>query len=268
MTRHRPLLLAASLPLILLAGCKQDAAPAAGNAASGIQAAIEQAAGDAADAGALPGGDAPLQPGQSVQGMIEADVGKGTQRFRSLSTKVADDIAEQLDDKLATRKGSQALEEANRKLEKLGTGMKVDAGDVRDVVGSMAGKTFHEAVVQKIDIIHMLQVNLSGKAGDGSQVELSMRFDDKTLALDSASLNYRPNSKAVFDAYSSKTVQVTIERFERTADDTYAIAGTFSAKDLTASPMAKKLDSKTLPSASGRFDYASLPLKAMPKFGR
>ena len=113
MTRHRPLLLAASLPLVLLAGCKQDAAPAAGNAASGMQAAIEQSAGDAADAGALPGGDAPLQPGQSVQGMIEADVGKGTQRFRSLSTKVADDIAEQLDDKLATRNGSQALEDAN-----------------------------------------------------------------------------------------------------------------------------------------------------------
>ena len=94
MTRHRPLLLAASLPLILLAGCKQDAAPASGNAASGMQAAIEQTADDAADAGAMPDGDAPLQPGQTIQGSIEADVGKGDQTFRSLSTKVADDIAE------------------------------------------------------------------------------------------------------------------------------------------------------------------------------
>jgi hypothetical protein len=63
-------------------------------------------------------------------------------------------------------------------------------------------------------------------------------------------------------------MQVTIERFERNADGTYAIAGTFSAKDLAASPMAKKLDEKTLASASGRFDYDALPLKQMPKFGQ
>ena len=31
--------------------------------------------------------------------------------------------------------------------------------------------------------------------------------------------------------------------------------------------MAKKLPSASLPSASGRFEYASLPLKQMPKFG-
>ena len=61
---------------------------------------------------------------------------------------------------------------------------------------------------------------------------------------------------------------MTIERFERNADGTYAIAGTFEAKDLAASPMAKKLEAKTLPSASGRFDYAALPVKEMPKFGR
>lgn len=266
MTRHCPLLLAISLPLVLLAGCKQDAAPAAGNAASGMQAAIEQAAGDATDA--LPDGDAPLQPGQSVQGMIEADVGMGTQRFRSLSTKVADDIAEQLDDKLATRKGSQALEDANRRLDKLGTGMQVGAGDVRDIVGGMAGKTFHDAAVRELDIIHSLQVNLKGKAGQGEQLELNLRFDDKTLALAGADMTYRPKGAGMFDFYKSDAVQATIERFEQNADGTYAISGTFSAKDLAASSMAKKLEEKTLASATGRFDYAALPLKQMPKFGQ
>ena len=268
MTRHRPLLLAASLPLILLAGCKQDAAPASGNAASGMQAAIEQTADDAADAGAMPDGDAPLQPGQTIQGSIEADVGKGDQTFRSLSTKVADDIAEQLDDKLATRKGSQALEDANRKLEKLGTGMKVDAGDVRDFVVGLAGKTFHQASVRRIDIIHSLQVNLDGKAGDGSQLQLDIGFDDKTLTLKDAKLTYRPKATSMFDFYESKDVQVTIERFEKNPDGSYALAGTFAATGMPASKMAKKLDANTLASASGRFDYAALPLKEMPKFGR
>ena len=61
---------------------------------------------------------------------------------------------------------------------------------------------------------------------------------------------------------------MTLERFERNADGTYALTGTFAAKDLPASKMAKKLPSASLPSASGRFDYASLPLKQMPKFGK
>ena len=63
-------------------------------------------------------------------------------------------------------------------------------------------------------------------------------------------------------------VQVTIDRFERNADGTYSIAGSFSAKDLPASSMAKKLPAKTLPSASGTFAFDALPLKEMPKFGK
>lgn len=253
------------LALLLLAGCKQDAAPS-NTTAPGMQAMIEDAAQGSADAAG--NGDAPLQSGQSVQGVIQADLGKGLRRFRSLSTKVADDIAEQVDAKLGTNKGNSAIEDANRKLEKLGTGMKVDAGDVRDIVGGMAGKTFHDAEVQELDIIHSLQVNLKGKAGQGEELELNLRFDDKTLALTGANITYRPKSAGAFDFYKSDAMQVTIERFERNADGTYAIAGTFSAKDLAASPMAKKLEEKSLASASGRFDYDALPLKQMPKFGQ
>ena len=258
--------LAALLALGLI-GCKQDAAPSAdaGTAANGMQAMVDQAAQDAQASGALASGDAPLKPGQSVQGSIEADVGKGTQSFRSISTKVADDIGEQMDEKLATGEGKAAIDDANRKLDKLG--VQVDAGDVRDIVGGMAGKTFHDSVVMQVDIIHSLQVTLKGSASDGGNLDLGLTFDDKKLSLTGTSLSYRPKATAMFDFYETKDVQVAIERFERNADGSYAIAGSFTAKNLPASKMAKKLDAATLPSASGRFDFAALPLKQMPKFG-
>ena len=259
--------LAALLALGLI-GCKQDAAPSAdaGTAANGMQAMVDQAAQDAQASGALASGDAPLKPGQSVQGSIEADVGNGTQSFRSISTKVADDIGEQMDEKLATGEGRKAIDDANRKLDKLG--VQVDAGDVRDIVGGMAGKTFHDSVVMQVDIIHSLQVTLKGSASDGGNLDLGLTFDDKKLSLTGTSLSYRPKATAMFDFYETKDVQVAIERFERNADGSYAIAGSFTAKNLPASKMAKKLDAATLPSASGRFDFAALPLKQMPKFGK
>ena len=261
--------LAALLALGLI-GCKQDAAPSAdaGTAANGMQAMVDQAAQDAQASGALASGDAPLKPGQSVQGSIEADVGKGTQSFRSISTKVADDIGEQMDEKLATGEGRKAIDDANRKLDTLGTGTQVSASDVRDIVGGMAGKTFHDSVVMQVDIIRSLQVTLKGNASDGSNLDLGLTFDDKALTLTGTNLSYRPKATGMFDFYETKDVQATIERFERNADGTYAIAGSFTAKDLPASKMAKQLDAATLPAVSGRFDYTALPLKEMPKFGK
>lgn len=257
---------------VALAGCgKADDASANADSGSSMQAIVDEAAQDAADAGALPDGDAPLKEGQSVQGTLQADVGNGMQAFRSLSTKVADDIGEQLDEKLGRSEGQEAIADANKKLEKLGTGMQVDAGDVREIVGDMAGKTFHDSQVLHVDIIKSLQVTLKGTAGDGGNLDLGITFDDQSLAMTGSSLNYRPKANAMFDFYEGKggeQVTVTIDRFERNADGTYAIAGRFSAKDLPASSMAKKLPAKTLPSASGTFAFDALPLKEMPKFGK
>ena len=267
-----------------LAGCgKGDDAVPASNGMRGI---IDEATQKAADAGALPDGDAPLKEGQSVQGTIQADVGNGTQSFRSLSSKVADNIGEQVDDKLGGRKAQAAIEDANRKLEKLGTNTRVSADDVSDMVRGMAGKTFHDSQVMRVDIIKSLQVTLKGTAGDGGQLDLSLSFNEQTLALTSSNLSYRPKQSAMFDFYQSKnkkknknknksqdqdqdedTIQVTVDRFERNADGTYAIAGSFTAKDLPASPMAKKLPSATLPSASGTFSFDALPFREMPKIG-
>ena len=91
---------------VALAGCgKADDASANADSGSSMQAIVDEAAQDAADAGALPDGDAPLKEGQTVQGTLQADVGNGMQAFRSLSTKVADDIGEQLDEKLGRSEG-------------------------------------------------------------------------------------------------------------------------------------------------------------------
>ena len=254
---------------LALAGCGKagDAVPAG----TGMQSIVDEAARDAADAGVLPNGDAPLKEGESVQGTIEADVGNGTQSFRSIATKVADDIGEQLDAKLGKAEGQDAIADANRKLEKMGSSVKVDAGDVRDIVGGMAGKTFHDSHVLQVDIIKSLQVTLKGTAGDGGNLELGLSFDDKTLAMTGASLTYRPSKTAMFDFYQGKkddNVSATIDRFERNADGTYAITGSFVAKDVPASALAKKLPSATLPSASGTFSFEALPLKEMPMFGK
>ena len=159
---------------VALAGCgKADDASANADSGSSMQAIVDEAAQDAADAGALPDGDAPLKEGQTVQGTLQADVGNGMQAFRSLSTKVADDIGEQLDEKLGRSEGQEAIADANKKLEKLGTGMQVDAGDVREIVGDMAGKTFHDSQVLHVDIIKSLQVTLKGTAGDGGNLDLA-----------------------------------------------------------------------------------------------
>ena len=257
---------------VALTGCgKADDAAANADTGSSMQAIVDEAAQDASDAGALPDGDAPLKEGQTVQGTIQADVGNGMQAFRSLSTKVADDIEQQVEEKMGGKAGQDAIADANKKLEKLGTGTRVDSDDVRNMMKGMGGKTFHDSQVMHVDIIKSLQVTLKGTAGDGGNLDLGVTFDDKTLAMTGSSLNYRPKANAMFDFYEGKggeQVTVTIDRFERNADGTYAIAGSFSAKDLPASSMAKKLPSATLASASGTFSFDALPLKEMPKFGK
>ncbi len=254
-----------------LAACGNNAPPASSNTPSAMRDVVDEAAKDAVRTGALPAGDAPLKDGQSVQGTIEADVGNGVQTFRSIATRVADDIGAQADKALGAGKGQRAIDDANRKLEKLGVDTRVSVDDVRDLVGSMAGRTFHDSEVRRIDIIRSLQVTLKGAAADGGNLDLGLTFDDRTLDLTGASLSYRPKANAVFDTYQSKgkdNVEATIDRFERNADGSYAIAGTFMARDVPASKMAKKLPANSLPLVSGRFSFDALPLKDMSTSGR
>ena len=255
---------------LALAGCGNSAPSASGDVTGAVQDVVAETAKEAATSGAFPAADAPLKEGQTVQGSIEADVGNGVQTFRSIATRVADNIGAQTDKVLDTGKGQSAIDDANRRLEKLGVDTRMSADDVREMIGGMAGRTFHDSEVRRIDIIRSLQVTLKGSAADGGTLELGLTFDDKSLSLTGSSLSYRPKANAMFDAYQSKgknNVETTIDRFERNADGSYVVAGAFTARDLPASKMAKKLPADSLPLASGRFSYSALPLKEMPKFG-
>lgn len=262
-------LFAACLPLLAAIGCSRGTPGAASDRAAGMQADIEAAAGQvAAREGAAAQGDAPLQPGQQEQGRIVADVGHGQQSYRSLSTQLAQDLDRRIAGQVsANAQASKAIADANARLEAAGVSARMSAEQVESDIASMAGKSLHDAVVEPVEAIDELRAHLNGKAGDGSALELHLSFDQNSLALRDATLAYRPRADSIFNAYEGKNVQVTIERFERNPDGSYALAGTFSAKDVPASPMAKSLPAATLATASGRFDYAALPVKPLPKFG-
>ena len=245
---------------VLLAACGE---PQPANTASPADAALKAAETAAANA---PKAQAALQPGQSVQGMIEANVGKGMQSFRSLSTKVADNLDKQLEEKLGTGEGKRALNEANRTLRDSGIKQEVSADQVRDFIGGMAGKTFHDSMVQHIGMIGQLNVALNGTAADGTKLTLDLSFDDANMALKSASVTYQPDSRAMFDSFRSDDEappQMTIERFEKNADGSYALSGSFRAQNVPASKLAKKIKGQTLAGAEGRFAFETLPFREL-----
>ena len=259
------------IAIALLAGCSQEDTPSsdAGSPASGLQDMADAAMHDAVESGAIASGDAPLQPGQTVQGTIEADVGKGSQSFRSLSTKLADDLDKQVAAKMdGNDKVQAAIDDGNAKLKQMGAGVQVSSDDVKDFVGGLAGKTIHDSSVMHIGIVKRQAVNLQGRAGDGSQVQLSLNFDDQSLAFQDASFSYQPDPKSIMDRFSSDAPEVTIDRFEKNADGSFALAGSFKASNVPAAVTAKKLKGETLASASGTFSFDALPAKEMPKFGR
>ena len=250
-----------ALPLLAaFAACGGKAPPAP----DGVEA-VAAHAGKLATRGGGPGGaHAPLQPGQSIQGTILADLGGGEQAFRSLSTRVADDVGQQLERRLGGAEGQRALEQANRALASAGAGA-VDGEDVRRIVGGMAGKTFHQASVLRVDIVRSLRVHMQGKAADGAELELGLEFDAASLELAGTRLGYRPAGAGVFDQYGTTeegSPEVVVERFERKADGSWSIAGTFSARDVPPAVTSKHLKG-SLARASGRFDYNGLPEKAL-----
>ena len=262
------------IAIALLAGCSQQDTPSsdAGNPASGLQDMADAAMHDAVESGAIASGDAPLQPGQTVQGTLEADVGKGSQSFRSLSTKLADDLDKQVAAKMdGNDKVQAAIDDGNAKLKQMGAGVQVSSDDVKDFVGGLAGKTIHDSSVMHIGIVKRQAVNLQGRAGDGSQVLLSLNFVEQSLAFQDASFSYQPDPKSVMERFATgkdSQPEVTIERFEKNADGSFALAGSFKASNVPAAVTAKKLKGETLASASGTFSFDALPAKEMPKFGR
>lgn len=250
------------MPLIcLLAACGDTVSDAP---ADGARKAVESVIAKA------PPAPTELQPGQSVQGLIEADVGQGMQVFRSLTTKMADDLDKQFDEKLAGREGQRALDEANRTLKDSGIKQEVKADQVRDLVSGLAGKTFHDSSIHIIDMIGTLDVSLSGAAADGSKATVFLRFGIDDLAFREGSVSYQPVARDMFDRYETTKEappSMVVERFEKNADGSYALAGSFRATDLPPIRMAKKL-TQPLPSIEGRFAFESLPARELKIGGK
>lgn len=247
---------------LLLAACGDGHTPApqAASPAATAMGALDAAAALSADAGTA------LQPGQSVQGVIEADVGHGVQVFRSLSSKLADDLDQHLDQALASRAGQDALGEANRSLQASGINQKVAAEQVRGLAAGLAGKTMHDSQVRHIGMVNRLEVGLSGTAADGARLTVNLGFDDSTLQLQHASVEVQPDPREImgrFQSVKEAPPTVTIERFERNPDGSYALAGHFSASDLPAARTARTLTGQTLARAEGRFAFDALPFREL-----
>ncbi len=265
MFRTRTMLLAASLSLVLISGCKQEAtSPAsAGDAASGMQDAIEKAEGDAKAAGAIAAAEAALKPGERVQGVIQLDIGNGAAPFRSLATKIDDDLGKKTAERLGSGAGQKDLADAKSKV---GGSANVSSQDIQEMANMFAGKTVYTSQMYSLGIINQRGVELSGISADGRRVTLNISFPMDSDTPASTKLGYVPNGKKQMQSFETDrkaddAVQVAINRFERVDDHTMSIAGTFSSGKLMPGVLAKDLAGQEIAGASGSFDFTEVHVR-------
>lgn len=258
-------LLAASLSLVLFTGCKQEAAAPtnAGDAASGIQATVEQAEAAANAAGAVARGDAPLKPGERVQGTIQLDVGNGPVSFRSIATKVDDDLGKKTAERLASAEGQEDLAGAKAKVS---GGANVTSQNIQETADLVAGRTFYTSQMYSLAIIDRRGIELAGIAADGRRVSLEFTLPMDSDIPNSAKLTYIPDGKKqmqsfVTDRDDTQSLQITLNRFERVDDHTLSIAGSFKADKLNPGVSAKDLAGQEIVGASGSFDFTEVNIR-------
>ncbi len=227
-----------------------------------LMASTERAA-EAAD-DAQPASDA-LKPGERLQGTIQLDIGDGAAPFRSLATKIPDDLGKTTAARLASAEGKKDLAGAN---DKVGGGrVNVSAQDVQDMADAFAGRTTYTSQMYSIAIIKQRQVELAGIAADGRRTTLTISFPLDSDTPKSARLEYTPNGKKRMQSFESKrksddSVQVTLDRFERVDDDTVSLAGSFKADKLSPTVLARDLAGQEIASASGSFDFSEIHVRA------
>lgn len=204
-----------------------------------------------------------MEPNQRLQGTIELDVGHGAIAYRSLATTVSADLGKQAKERLASSDGQRALADANDRLK---GNVKVDASDVQDLADAFAGRTLYTSELRDIDIVKRRSVTLSGKSSTGASVSLTLSLDMADNRLQTAVLEYVPDGKQQTQSFTSKgkdagAAEVTIDRFEKVNDDTWAITGRFTAGPLVPGVLAKKLAGQSIAEATGRFDIAEVHVR-------
>ncbi len=229
--------------------------------------AIEQLA-DSADKAsaaaseATSSGDA-LEPNQRVQGTIQLDIGNGAAAFRSLATKIPDDLGKTTAARMDTAAGKKDL--ANAK-SKVGGGSNVSAQDVQELADAFAGRTIYTSQMHSLSIINQRQVELSGVTADGRKTTLNISFPMDSDTPTKANLEYVPDGKKRTQWFESNrkadaSVEVTLDRFERVDDHTLSIAGSFKANKLVPGVMSRELVGQEITNASGSFDFTEVNIR-------
>ena len=241
--------------IALTCGCSKPAADA-GSATSAN--AIDQTVNKAEKASAAANGGDALEPNELLEGRIQLDVGNGAAAYRSIATKIADDLGKTAAARMDTAAGKKDLASANAKVG--GGRTNVSAKDVQDIANAFAGKTIYTSQMRTFGIVNQRQVELTGVAADGRKTSLYINFpmdSDKPLK---AKLEYWPTDKKRTEKFETDrrddgVVQVTLARFERVDDKTLSIAGSFKTGKLMAGVMADDLKGQEIKNASGSFDF-------------
>lgn len=210
-----------------------------------------------------------LKPNERLQGVIQADAGKGPVRMLSVATLIDKDLGRQAAAKLNTAEGQKAVAEGQARAGAIAgqdAARRVTAAEVQATADFFAGKTMYSSQARRVDIIKQHVVNLTGTGPDGSVVSLNLTLQQADLKLHGAKLTFRPAGARVTDSFESAdkgpgSVAVSIDKLERLGDKGFALAGSFKAVDLQPGVLAKNLKGQTLPSVAGRFAFREVPLK-------
>lgn len=214
-------------------------------------------------------GHAALKPNERLQGVIEIDIGQGPKRLLSVATLVDKDLGQQAAAQLKTAQGQQAVADAQAQAGRIAgqdAARRVNAAEVQATADFFAGKTLYSSQATRLDIIKEHQISLNASAPDGSSVSVGFGIRQSDLALQSASVAYRPAGARLTDTFDSPSsgagaAQVTIDRIERLGDRGFSVWGRFKAGPLTPGVLAKRLAGQTLPSISGRFAFTTVPMR-------
>ena len=251
--------------IALICGCSKPAPEPSSTTSTNAIDQLEEVADKASAAtnDAKPAGDA-LKPNERVQGTIQLDVGNGTTSFRSIATKIPDDLGKTAAARMGTAEGQKDLAGANATVG--GGRVNVSAQDVQDMANAFAGRTIYTSEMMSLSIANLRIVDLSGVATDGRKARLSIRFAMDSDTPTGANLEYVPDGKKRTQSFETRgkdkgSVQVTLDRYELVDDKTLSIAGSFKAAKLTPGVMAKELAGQEVTNASGSFDFTEVNIR-------
>ena len=249
--------------IALTCACSKPAADAVSATSNAFDQLVQTAdKANAAANDAKPSGDA-LGPNERVQGTLQLDIGNGVATFRSIATKIPDDLGKTAAKRMGTAAGQNDLAGANAKI---GGGANVTAQDVQELADAFAGKTVYTSQMHSIAIANMRQIELAGVAADGRKLTLHINFPMDSDTPTGAKLEYVPDGNKRMQSFETDrkdkgSVQVTLDRFERVDDKTLSIAGSFKATNLQPGVLAKDLAGQDIPNASGSFDFTEINIR-------